>query len=70
MKPSGVTTTALPPPSSRRPPRTPRETRRFATDGESRSATVITACEYASSASDSVTSPGVEEMNVSSIRPS
>ena len=42
MNPSGVTTTALPPPSSVRPPRTRRATRRFATDGDSRSATVVT----------------------------
>ena len=39
MKPSGVITTPLPPPSATRPPRGRRETRRFATDGESRSAT-------------------------------
>ena len=45
MKPSGVITTPLPPPTARRPPRTRRETRRFATDGESRSAMVITARE-------------------------
>jgi hypothetical protein len=40
MKPSGVITTALPPPMRR-----PWFTRRFATDGASRSATVITARE-------------------------
>ena len=40
MNPSGVITTALPPPALR-----PRETRRFATEGASRSATVITAFE-------------------------
>ena len=43
--PSGVITTALPPPSSLRPPRTRRETRRLATDGASFSATDVTACE-------------------------
>ena len=43
--PSGVITTALPPPSSRRPPRTRRETFTLATDGARRSATEITACE-------------------------
>ena len=64
MKPSGVMTTPLPPPTARRPPRTRRETRRFATDGESRSAMVMTAREYASSASSSATSS--EEMNVRS----
>jgi hypothetical protein len=53
MKPSGVITTALPPPASCRPPRTRRETRKFATDGVRRSATVITAREYASSVSSS-----------------
>ena len=37
--PSGVITTPLPPPSTTRPPRTRRETRRFATEGASRSAT-------------------------------
>ena len=42
MNPSGVITTALPPPASRRPPRTRRDTRRFETDGVSRSATEIT----------------------------
>jgi hypothetical protein len=51
--PSGVITTALPPPSSLRPPRTRRETRRLATDGAKRSATEMTALEYASSASAS-----------------
>ena len=45
MKPSGVITTPLPPPSRMRPPRTRRDTRRFATEGESRSATVVTARE-------------------------
>ena len=45
MKPSGVITTPLPPPVASRPPRTRRDTRRFATDGESRSATVTTARE-------------------------
>ena len=58
--PSGVITTALPPPSSLRPPRTRRETRRLATDGARRSATEITALEYASSASASL---GGSEMN-------
>src|SRR5437763_3881317 len=57
MNPSGVITTALPPPSSRLPPRTRRDTRRFATDGASRSATWMTAREYASSGSSSG-SPG------------
>ena len=42
MKPSGVTTTAEPPPSSVLPPRTRRATRRFATDEASRSATPVT----------------------------
>ena len=45
VKPSGVTTTALPPPSWMRPPRTRRATRRFATDGARRSATEVTARE-------------------------
>ena len=45
MKPSGVTTTPLPPPEATLPPRTRRETRRFATEGESRSATAMTARE-------------------------
>ena len=53
MKPSGVTTTPLPPPSIRRPPRTRRETRRLATEGERRSATAMTAREYASRTSSS-----------------
>jgi hypothetical protein len=43
-KPSGVITTPLPPPSRR-----PRETRRFATEGESFRATSVTTREYASS---------------------
>ena len=42
MKPSGVITTAEPPPSSVLPPRTRRATRRFATDEASRSATPVT----------------------------
>src|ERR671925_1041431 len=50
-KPSGVMTTALPPP--------PRRTRRFATEGASRSATDVTAREYASSASVSETSMAI-----------
>ena len=45
MKPSGVITTARRRPSSVRPPRTRRATRRFATDGASRSATRVTARE-------------------------
>ena len=53
MKPSGVTTTALPPPSRTRPPRTRRATRRFATDGARRWATDVTTREYASRASSS-----------------
>ena len=44
-KPSGVITTPLPPPTALRPPRTRRETRRLATDGESFSAIVTTARE-------------------------
>ena len=44
MKPSGVITTPLP---------EPRRTRRLATDGDSRSATRVTAAEYASNASSS-----------------
>ena len=40
-----IATTPLPPPSATRPPRSRREMRRFATDGESRSATCITARE-------------------------
>jgi hypothetical protein len=42
MNPSGVITTALPPAAR---PRAACDTRRFATDGASRSATVITARE-------------------------
>ena len=45
MNPSGVITTALPPPFSLRPPRPRCDTRRFATDGASRSATEMTARE-------------------------
>jgi hypothetical protein len=45
MNPSGVMTTALPPPLAVRPPRTRRATRRFATDGVRRSATEMTARE-------------------------
>ena len=45
MNPSGVMTTPLPPPVASRPPRTRRETRRFATEGERSSATQTTARE-------------------------
>ena len=43
--PSGVSTTALPPPAGNWPRRVRRVTRRFATDGASRSATPVTARE-------------------------
>ena len=65
MKPSGVTTKPLPPPSIRRPPRTRRETRRLATEGERRSATAMTAREYASRTSSSA-GTSCDEMNVRS----
>jgi hypothetical protein len=42
MKPSGVSTTALPPPEGTAPRRVRRVTRRFATDAPSRSATAVT----------------------------
>ena len=57
-KPSGVSTTALPAPAGTWPPRLRRITRRLATEGVSRSATAITAREYASSASASPGSTG------------
>ena len=41
-KPSGERTNAEPPPTARRPPRTRRNTRRFATDGARSRATVVT----------------------------
>jgi hypothetical protein len=63
-KPSGVTTTALPPPLRTRPPRTRRETRKFTTDGVSRSATAMMEFEYASSASASSTGSGKALMKV------
>jgi hypothetical protein len=49
-----------------RPPRPRRETRRFATDGVSRSATAMTAFEYASSASASSRGSGTALMKVRS----
>ena len=52
-KPSGVMTTALPPPIAVRPPRTRRVTRRLATLGARSRATAVTTREYASSASSS-----------------
>jgi hypothetical protein len=52
-KPSGVITTPLPPPSTRRLRPARRETRRFATDGASRRATSVTTREYASSGDSS-----------------
>src|SRR5213075_1990601 len=72
MKPSGVITTELPPPSSSRPPRTRRATRRLPTEGVSRSATSITAREYASSASASSKSvsgiePGCSDPRIASM---
>ena len=54
--PKAEVTTPLPPPTALRPPRTRRRTRRLATDGESFSAIVTTAREYASRASSSPTS--------------
>ena len=66
MNPSGVITTALPPPFSVRPPRPRCDTRRFATEGARRSATEITAREYASRASASL---GGSEINVSPATP-
>src|SRR5207245_1084321 len=69
MKPSGVITTALPPPSTRRPPRARRETRRLATEGASRSATPTTVREYESSGSSSGCSgPRIASACVSPIR--
>ena len=52
-KPSGVMTTALPPPIAVRPPRRRRVTRRLATLGARSRATAVTTREYASSASPS-----------------
>src|SRR4051794_38207653 len=49
-KPSGVRTTALPPPEGMRPPRARRGTRRVETDGASRPDTVVTTRGDASSA--------------------
>src|SRR5262249_6322949 len=68
MYPSGVMTTELPPPSSIRPPRTRRATRRLPTDGVSRSATSITAREYASRASPSSKSDSGRELGCSGPR--
>src|SRR3954447_5666615 len=51
--PSGAMTTALPPPTAIRPPRTRRVTRRFATLGARARATAGTTCEQAASASAS-----------------